>query len=113
MDRGDIDGGAERRVWSVSALVTAAREMLEEAWPFAWVRGEVTGFRVPASGHWYFDLKDEKAVLRTVMFRGANRSVPFRVENGLELIAGGNITIYKERGSFQMIAEVMEPVKTS
>lgn len=99
-----------RRVFTVSELVGMCRELLEEAFPLVWVRGEVSNFRVPSSGHWYFDLKDEGAVLPVAMFRSANVAVPFTVEEGMEVVAGGRLSIYPRQGRFQLIGELLEPV---
>ncbi len=102
--------GSDRQVWSVSQFVGVCRDLLAEAMPYVWVRGEISGFSTPSSGHWYFDLKDENALVPVAMFSRANREVPFDVEAGMEIIVGGEATIYPVRGKFQIIAEVLEPV---
>jgi len=113
---GDISGelvagpGDPRRVWSVGEIVGLSRDILEEAFGSVLVRGEVSNLHRHGSGHWYFKLKDESAVLDVAMFRGANRDVAFTVEDGLEVIAGGKLTIYPPRGNFQMVIEFLEPV---
>lgn len=103
-------GEDQRQVWTVSELVELSGELLAEAMPFVWVRGEISGFSAPASGHWYFDLKDDRAMIPAVMFKRANSQVPFDVEEGMEIILGGEVTIYPVRGKFQVIAEILEPV---
>ena len=100
----------ERHVWSVSQFVGISRDLLADAMPFVWVRGEISGFSAPSSGHWYFDLKDEKALVPVAMFSRANGQVPFEIEAGMEIIVGGEPTIYPLRGKFQIVAEVLEPV---
>ncbi len=100
----------DRQVWSVSQFVGMSRDLLMEAMPFVWVRGEISKFSVPASGHWYFDLKDQQSVVPVAMFGGDNRQVPFDVEAGMELIVGGEVTIYQARGKFQIVAKILEPV---
>lgn len=100
----------QRQVWTVGQFVNTSRDLLTEAMPFVWVRGEVSGFKAHSSGHWYFDLKDEQALVPVAMFSRANAQVPFRVEEGMELIVGGQVTIYPVRGKFQIVAEVLEPV---
>ena len=87
----------EREVWSVSEIMEETRWALESAFNGIWVRGEVTSFRAVHSGHWYFSLKDDSAVLPVAMFRGDNRSVPFELEEGLEITACGNLTLYAPR----------------
>lgn len=102
-------GTTDRQVWSVSQFVGMSRDLLEEAMPFVWVRGEISRLVQHASGHWYFNLKDEAAVIPVAMFSRANSQVPFDVEEGMELIVGGQATIYPARGKFQIIAEILEP----
>lgn len=100
---------AERQVWSVSQFVGISRDLIEEAMPFVWVRGEVSRLVQHASGHWYFTLKDDGARVPVAMFSRANSQVPFEVEDGMELIVGGQATVYAAQGKFQIIAEVLEP----
>lgn len=104
------DAGESPTVWTVSEIVGATRELLEEIFPEVLVRGEVSNFRAPVSGHWYFALKDDAAVLSVAMFARENAAVPFEVEEGMELVAGGRLTVYDRRGQFQMIARTLEPV---
>jgi exodeoxyribonuclease VII large subunit len=100
---------AARQVWSVSQFVGISRQLIEEAMPFVWVRGEISRLVRHASGHWYFTLKDESARIPVAMFSRANSQVPFDVEDGMEIIVGGQATIYAAQGKFQIIAEVLEP----
>jgi len=110
-EEGTGDGPVDpRRVWSVGEIVSISKDILEEAFNSVLVRGEVSNLHRHGSGHWYFKLKDEDAVLDVAMFRGANRDVVFSVEDGLEVIAGGRLTIYPPRGNFQMVVEFLEPV---
>lgn len=99
----------ERQIWSVSEILEETRWALEKAFNGIWVRGEVTGLRALRSGHWYFGLKDDDAVLPVAMFRGDNRSVPFELEEGLEVTACGNLTLYAPQGRFQLVAKTLEP----
>jgi len=101
--------GADREVWSVAQFVGISRDLIEEAMPFVWVRGEISRLVRHASGHWYFTLKDEAARIPVAMFSRANSQVPFDVEDGMELIVGGQATIYAAQGKFQIIAEILEP----
>jgi len=102
--------GETPRVWTVGEIVGATRDLLEEIFPDVLVRGEVSNFRAPVSGHWYFALKDDVAVLSVAMFARENTAVPFEVEEGMELVAGGRLTVYDRRGQFQMIARTLEPI---
>ncbi|HJO29913.1 MAG TPA: exodeoxyribonuclease VII large subunit [Acidobacteriota bacterium] len=99
-----------RQVWSVSDLVDLSRDLLAKAMPFVWVRGEISGFSSPVSGHWYFDLKDDRALVSVAMFKAANSQIPFEIKDGMEIILGGEVAIYPRRGKFQIVAEILEPV---
>ncbi|MGI9331074.1 MAG: exodeoxyribonuclease VII large subunit [Gammaproteobacteria bacterium] len=96
-------------IFTVSELNREARELLEGALPALWVEGEISNFIHHGSGHMYFDLKDEGAQVRCAMFRGANRRLQFRPENGLQVLLQGRVTLYEPRGSYQLVAEAMEP----
>ncbi len=97
------------QIYSVSELNRAARELLEDELPSLWVAGEISNLARPGSGHLYFSLTDAQAQVRCAMFRGANRTLKFPPEDGLQVIARGRVTIYEPRGSYQLIVEHMEP----
>ena len=81
---------------------------LEGSFPALWVKGEISNLATPASGHIYFSLKDENAQVRCAMFRGRNRQLKFRPENGDEVLVLANISLYEGRGDYQLIIEQME-----
>lgn len=93
----------------VSRLVALLRDVVEENFLTVWVEGEISNFSVPASGHYYFTLKESDAQLRTVMFRAHNRLLRFIPENGLKVVCNGRVSVYPQRGELQFIAEGMEP----
>ncbi len=99
---------SNRDVLSVSDLTRSARMLLEGEFPSVFVEGEISNFSKPASGHWYFTLKDDKSQLRSAMFKGRNSRLKFVPRNGLQVIVRGKISLYEGRGDFQMIAEHME-----
>lgn len=72
------------------------------------MRGEISNFRTPASGHYYFTLKDEQSQIRAVFFRTQHRRLPFLPEDGLQVICQGRISVYEPRGEYQLIVEIME-----
>ncbi len=74
-----------------------------------WVKGEISNFKNHYSGHFYFTLKDEKSVLRCVMFRSNASSMAFIPENGMKVIIRGYISIYERDGQYQLYAEEMQP----
>ena len=73
------------------------------------VEGEVTNYTKSAAGHLYFSIKDAKAQLRVVFFATSARFLKFRIENGLQLVVRGRLTIYEQRGEFQLSAASAEP----
>ncbi len=99
----------DREVYTVSEVVAQARDLLEGAFSRIWVEGEISNFKGHFSGHFYFTLKDSEGQLRAAMFRGANRGLKFKAEDGLKIIAGGRLSIYSARGDFQMVVETLEP----
>lgn len=107
MRRTPSDRYAELPVLSVSTLARRARLLIEEAFSFVQVEGEISNFRRPGSGHWYFTLKDQGAQLRCAMFAGNNRRVTMRPADGAQVIIRGRVSLYEARGDFQIIAEEM------
>lgn len=97
------------RIYSVSKLTSDIKSLLESRFPFVWVRGEISNFSVPVSGHFYFTLKDEHAQIGAVMFRGQNRQLKFRPESGMRVVGLGRISVYEPRGAYQIIFELLEP----
>ncbi|MDA2933676.1 exodeoxyribonuclease VII large subunit [Acidobacteria bacterium AH-259-D05] len=100
----------ERQILSVSQVVHGVKVQLETKFQDIWVRGEISNFRTPSSGHQYFTLKDTEAQIRAVCFRLQNRVLKFRPEDGLDVIARGSVSVYPPRGEFQLVVETMEPV---
>lgn len=97
------------RIYSVSELTAELKALLENTFTGVWVEGEISNFKHHTSGHMYFTLKDDRGQLRGVMFRGSNRGLQFRPEDGLAVIVFGNVTIYEPRGEYQVYVEYMEP----
>ena len=71
--------------------------------------GEVSNFRVPPSGHYYFTLKDDKSQISAVMFRRQGVGLAFAPENGMEVLCFGKVSLYPVRGDLQLYVENMEP----
>ncbi len=95
---------------TVSQLNKQIRDLLEGEFPLLWVKGEISNFKAHTSGHFYFSLKDAKAQISAVMFRGFNTQLKFRPEDGMEVIIRGKVTVYEPRGNYQIFCELMEPV---
>ena len=96
-------------VWTVSQLNREARDVLERDFSAIDVEGEISDLIQHRSGHWYFTLKDDDAQLRAAMFRFQNRKVRFTPENGQQVIVSGRVSLYEARGSYQLIAERIQP----
>lgn len=74
-----------------------------------WVRGEISNFTVPRSGHLYFTLKDEEGQVRAVMFRGSASHLVFSPEDGMKVIARGRVSLYGASGQYQLYVDEMQP----
>ncbi|MDF7681572.1 exodeoxyribonuclease VII large subunit [Enterobacteriaceae bacterium ESL0689] len=96
-------------VLSVSRLNQTVRQLLEQEIGLLWISGEISNFSQPASGHWYFTLKDDNAQVRCAMFRNSNRRVTFRPQHGQQVLVRANITLYEPRGDYQIIVESLQP----
>ncbi|MEQ5814888.1 exodeoxyribonuclease VII large subunit [Marinobacter sp. NFXS11] len=97
------------RALSVSELNHQARHLLESSFMQVWVEGELSGFSRPSSGHWYFSLKDRKCQVRCAMFRGMNQRIRTPPKEGDQVRIRGKVTLYENRGDFQIIVEHVEP----
>jgi exodeoxyribonuclease VII large subunit len=99
----------KKRIYTVSELTQDIKTLLEDAYPFVWIVGEISNLRVPVSGHLYFTLKDPGAQIHAVMFRGQNRHLRFQPEDGMAVIAMGRLNVYEPKGAYQIILEYLEP----
>lgn len=96
-------------VYTVSRLNREIRTVLEQGFASLVLTGEISNFIAPASGHWYFSLKDDKAQIKAAMWRGNNRSQSYRPENGAQVTVKARVSLYEPRGDYQLIVEHMEP----
>ena len=100
---------SNRDIYKVTRLNREVRAVLEGSFPALWVQGEISNLARPASGHIYFSLKDQHSQVRCAMFKNRLRSVKFTPENGMEILARANVSLYEGRGEFQLIMEHIEP----
>lgn len=117
------------KILTVRELTDALKKTLEGAFPFVWVRGQVSNLSRPASGHMYFSLKDADAVLNCVWFKGNQRgderfdpltgevfedgprpSLARTMQNGTEIMCAGRLNVYPPRGSYQLVVELAQDV---
>jgi len=102
-------GAAGRRFLTVSELNELIKGTLEAEIDALWVQGEISNFRVPPSGHYYFTLKDNKSQISAVMFRRQGTRLRFTPENGMAVLCFGRVSLYAVRGDLQLYVDDMEP----
>lgn len=114
-------------ILTVGQLTRAVKGQLEGNFPFVWVRGQVSNCSRPSSGHVYFSLKDDEAILNAVWFKGNQKgaeafdpltgevfedgprpSLAMTLENGQEVICAGKLTVYPPRGAYQLVVELAQ-----
>lgn len=99
------DGGPP--ILTVSGLNQAVARMLERNFPLIWVKGEISNFTRAASGHWYFNLKDDGAQVRAVMFKGRAQYAGFMPREGDKVEVRTLVTLYAPRGDYQLNVEAI------
>jgi exodeoxyribonuclease VII large subunit len=99
----------ERKILTVTQINRLVRGTLESAFGRVWVVGEVSNLRRPQSGHVYLTLKDENCQIQAVMFRGVASRVKFDLADGMQVVVGGEITVYEARGVYQVLIKSIEP----
>src|SRR3989441_917734 len=99
-----------RQVLTVSDLTARIRDLLAKNFTDIFVRGEISNCREAQSGHIYFTLKDDRAQVRCVFFKQQQRGIKFRPEDGLQVTVRGTISVYEQRGEYQIYVENLEPV---
>jgi exodeoxyribonuclease VII large subunit len=96
--------------FTVGELAGAIKRALEDGFGFVRLRGEISGYRGPhASGHCYFALKDEKAKIEAVIWRGTFAKLRFRPEEGMEVVAQGRVTTFPGSSKYQIVIDTLEP----
>ncbi len=98
-----------RQIYTVSNLTRKIKSLLEDNFPFIWITGEISNCSVPGSGHSYFTLKDNNAVISSVMFKNQKSRLKFNLENGIKIFGLARLSLYEPRGSYQLIFEHIEP----
>lgn len=95
---------------SVATLTRTVKDVLEGAFPPLWVRGEVTDFKQHRNGHWYFTLRDQDASMSCVLWSRDARRIPAPPDEGMTVVALGQVTLYPARGSLQFAVKTLEAV---
>ena len=100
----------ERRTFTVSELTARIRDLLTKNFTDIFVEGEISNCREAQSGHVYCTLKDERAQIRCVWFKQQRLRVRFHPEDGLKVTVRGSLSVYEQRGEYQIYVESMEPL---
>ena len=96
-------------IFTVSQLNQRAKQLLEISFTNIRVEGEISGLSRPASGHWYFTLKDDQAQVRCAMFRSRTALLRFLPKDGDRVELRGKVSLYENRGDYQLIVDDMKP----
>lgn len=98
-----------QKIYKVSEITREIRAILESQFRVVWVEGEISNYKRHTSGHIYFTLKDEAAQMNAVFFARENQFLKFDLEDGLHVICIGRISVYDQRGQYQLYVQRMEP----
>ena len=101
-------GSAPESAIAVHTLTAAAKDVIEGAFPPLWVRGEVSNFKAHRNGHWYFSLKDREAQVNCVIWSSAAKRIPAPPDDGMEVLALGQMTVWPVRGDLQFSVRALE-----
>lgn len=99
----------DKHIYTVSQITQVIKGLLEEKVGEIWLEGEISNFKAATSGHFYFSLKDEGALILGAMFAHANKGLKFKLEDGQKVICFGKVDVYGPRGQYQIIVERIEP----
>ena len=94
--------------FTVSELSRSIKRIIEDSFGYVRIKGEISGFKKASSGHLYFNLKDQAALINAVCFRQMADLIDFDLADGMEVIASGRITIYEGRSNYQIVVEKIE-----
>ena len=94
--------------YSVGEISRSIKRLVEDNFGYVKVVGEVSGFKKASSGHCYFSLKDEEALISCVCFRGSAASLKFNIEDGIQIAVFGKVTTYEGRSNYQIIVQKAE-----
>ncbi|MDD4201859.1 MAG: exodeoxyribonuclease VII large subunit [Candidatus Omnitrophica bacterium] len=99
----------QKHIYTVSELTKDIRKIIENNFPYLWLEGEISNFKRHSSGHLYLNLKDKDAIIQAVMFKGSADKLQFKPEDGLKITCSGKISVYDQRGQYQIYISSMEP----
>jgi exodeoxyribonuclease VII large subunit len=105
---GGIPGATPGAAVTISTLTQTLKEVVEGAFVPLWVRGEISDFKAHRNGHWYFCLRDQVAQVRCVMWARDARRLPALPDDGMQVVALGQVSVYAARGDVQLVVKGLE-----
>lgn len=97
----EAPGSTPESAIAVHTLTSAAKDLVEGAFPPLWVRGEISDFKAHRNGHWYFALRDANAQMKCVVWSAQTRRIPAPPDDGMQVLARGQMTVWPVRGDLQ------------
>jgi len=110
MLKNNQNDGDLRNILSISEITSIIKAKIEPSLNDIWIKGEISNLRKAASGHVYFTIKDQNAVISAVIFKGSRQNITCSLEDGVEGIFHGKVTLYEKRGNYQIIINWGEEV---
>ena len=101
--------GDKEHIYTVSEITRDIRVILEKHFSAFWIEGEISNFLHHTSGHMYFSLKDDNAILPAVLFRNVNKDLKFQMKDGIKIVCFGRISVYDKKGQYQLYIDRVEP----
>ncbi len=105
-----VPGEAPESAVSVATLTRIAKDVIEGAFAPLWIRGEVTDFKAHRNGHWYFCLRDQSAQVKCVVWSRDRFRIPAAPDEGMQIVARGQLTVYPARGDMQFVVSALDGV---
>ncbi len=97
------------KIFTVFEITAKIKNLMRNNFPSIYIKGEISNLKPYPSGHIYFSLKDEKAVINCVIWHGDSKKIKFKLENGLKIIAFGGLNVYEPRGVYNFIIKEITP----
>jgi len=97
------------RIYTVTEITKEIKGILEQGFPAIWVEGEISNYLLHSSGHRYFTLKDENSQIRCTLWRFKGNRLRFEPEDGMRVMARGDITVYEKNGQYQLDISELVP----
>ena len=101
-------GTSQEVALAIADVTAAAKDVIEGAFPPLWVKGEVSNFTAHRNGHWYFSLRDKTAQLSCVVWSRDVRRIPAPPDEGMQVVARGQLSVFAARGQMQFMISAME-----